>query len=109
MSEHALIAILNQEMDLTLPAKLPFEALRAALEEVVGNLLRDDLNRLIAMLYRVDISERKLKYLLQENVGTDASTIITDLIIARQLEKMASREKYRSEMDGADDDGEERW
>jgi len=61
----------------------------------------------VSILYRIDVNERKLKFLLQENVGEDAAVIIADLIIERQLQKIKSREAFRQNW--SDEDGEEKW
>jgi hypothetical protein len=51
---------------------------------------------LIAVLYRLDVSEEKLKTLLKESHDVDAGIIITDLIIERQVQKIKSRQQFRS-------------
>jgi hypothetical protein len=60
----------------------------------------------VQLLYRIDVSEAKLKYLLKENPNEDAGTMIAHLIIDRQIQKI----KFRKEMSDHDDDdgGEER-
>ena len=107
MEEKELIAIINQEMNLDLPGQTAFDDLRLQLQEAITHILATDFERLINILYRVDVNERKLKYLLQENVGADAAVIIADLIIERQMEKIKSRKEYTR----LDDDisEEEKW
>jgi hypothetical protein len=39
------------------------------------------------------VSEAKLKYMLKENTDKDASPMIADLIIERQLQKIRSRQE----------------
>ena len=43
----------------------------------------------------MDVSETKLKQLLNENAGTNAALIITDLLIERQEQKIISRQQFR--------------
>ena len=52
----------------------------------------------------MDVNERKLKYLLQENVGEDAAVIIADLILERQTEKMKLRKQYSRPDDSISDE-----
>jgi len=59
------------------------------------------------ILYRMDVSEIKLKQLLNENPGTDAALIITDLMIERQEQKMISRQQFRKKDENISDD--EKW
>ena len=80
--------------------------LREALAVWVNDLIQQDLNELIRLLYRIDISESRLKFLLHEKVGEDAAFIIADLIIERQLQKIKSRQQFRQP---PPDNEEERW
>jgi hypothetical protein len=51
---------------------------------------------LIQILYRVDVSEQKLKELLQKNSQTDGAIIIADLLIERREEKMKTKAQFPS-------------
>ena len=64
----------------------------------IGDLIRNDFNRLVSILYRIDISEAKLKQKLAENTDNTipAAETIALLFIEREEEKILSREKYRS-------------
>ncbi len=77
---------------------------RQKLVELVNHLLVHDFNKLVWVLYRVDVSEPKLKRLLQEHPKTDAAELITDLLIERQLEKARSRERYKGNADIPEED-----
>ncbi|MCU0386841.1 MAG: hypothetical protein MUE38_12480 [Flavihumibacter sp.] len=80
--------------------------LRTALAEWVNELIQHDLSELIRVLYRVDISENKLKFLLREKVGEDAALIIADLIIERQLQKIKTRQQFQQP---PPENEEDRW
>ena len=71
-------------------------------------MIKSDFQKLVNVLYRVDVNERKLKYLLQENVGADAAVIIADLIIERQLEKIKTRAAF-TDQDDSDTSDQEKW
>jgi hypothetical protein len=75
----------------------------------VNHLLLHDFNKLVQILYRVDVSEKKLKGLLQENPQTDAALIIADLLIKRQEEKVKTREAFKSRPPTDNSTGEEEW
>lgn len=75
----------------------------------INHLLLHDFNKLVQILYRVDVSEKKLKDLLQENPQTDAAVIIADLLITRQEEKIKTREAFKSNPSIDDTTNEEKW
>ena len=66
--------------------------LRESLITVIDHLLDRDFNRLMNTLYRIDISEDRVK--LSLSLPNSKDITIADLIIARQLEKAQTREKY---------------
>lgn len=72
----------------------------------INDLLNADFERLVSLLYRLDINEHKLRSILKENEGTDAGLLIAGLMIEREHEKQRSREAYRRNDDISD---EERW
>ena len=104
-----LIKIINEEMDLSLPGHTSFEEVRQQLQDAVSRLIETDFRKLALVLYRIDVNERKLKYLLQENVGTDAAGIIADLIIERQLQKIETRKQFGQHNGNDDISDEDRW
>lgn len=107
MDENELIRVINHELAIQLPEQISFEELRSLLQQEINHLIQGDFQKLVSILYRVDVNERKLKYLLQENVGEDAAVIVADLIIERQLQKIKSRREYTQRDDIISD--EEKW
>ena len=95
--------LLNQNKQLTVVQK---ENLRDQLVNLINHLLLNDFNKLVQVLYRVDVSEQKLKELLQKNPTTDAAVIITDLLIERQEEKIKLKNSFKTNNNISDDD---RW
>ncbi len=69
----------------------------SAVVSFIDDLIRNDFNRLLSILYRVDISELKLKKKLAENKEKDipSAEVIAQLLIEREQEKIISRAKYR--------------
>lgn len=72
----------------------------------INHLLLHDFNKLVQILYRVDVDEKKLKVLLQENKETDAAVIIADLLLQRQEEKIKTKQEFKPSDDIPD---EEKW
>jgi hypothetical protein len=77
------------------------------LAEKINELITNDFQKLVTILYRMDVSEIKLKQLLNENPGTNAALIIADLMIERQAEKIRSREQFSKRDENISDD--EKW
>jgi len=73
----------------------------------INDLINTDFQKLVSILYRMDVSEINLKELLTENPGTNAAIIIADLMIERQAEKIRSRQQFNKQDENISD--EERW
>lgn len=82
------------------------EKIKQNIREIVNDLIIHDFNQLVQFLYRVDVSEKKLKQLLHDFPQTDAAALITDLLIERQLEKARSRSSSKNDQQISD---EEKW
>lgn len=79
---------------------------RQQLQTYINDLIQHDFAKLIELLYRVDINEKKLKELLAANQGINSAVLISDLLIERQLQKRAWRQTHKPDADIPD---EERW
>jgi len=101
-----LIPALRQSMEIDLPEDISFDLLKEQLSLHINSLIQLDFQKLVSILYRVDVSESKLKHLLKENPGYDAANIIADLIIERQLQKIKSRQEHRNDENISED---EKW
>jgi hypothetical protein len=96
MEPPALRQDLNQSYGLDLPEAVTMDTLEAILADRINTMITADFNRLLSLLYRVDVSEAKLKHLLRENSGVDAGLLIARLILERQWQKIETRRKYSS-------------
>lgn len=63
------------------------EPAKASLIESINYLLLHDFCRLVHILSRVDVDEKKLKGLLLQHTNTDAAIIIAELLIERNRQK----------------------
>lgn len=82
------------------------QELKELLAKHVNHLLQTNFEQLVNLLYRIDVSEKNLKELLAQNPKQDAGDIIAVLIIERQLQKIKSREQFKT---NDDFEGEEKW
>jgi hypothetical protein len=72
----------------------------------VNHLIQTDFNRLVTILYRIDISENTLRADLLQQGDTDAGLLIARLILERQLQKQQLRAQFKRQQDIPDD---EKW
>jgi len=107
MENAELIRLLNNELPVEIPAQRSYVEIHAQLSDYINLLIKSDFDKLIAYLYRIDVNERKLKLLLQQNPDDDAGNIIATLIIERQQQKIKSRNLF-GKLD-KDVDEEEKW
>ena len=99
-------SVLDEVIACTDIAVLNDDLLIQQLADYINQLILVNFERLVQLLYRIDVSEATLKYLLKENPAEDAGRIIALLIIERQIQKI----KFKKEMseNERDDGGEER-
>ena len=74
---------------------LELEKLTASqLEDFINECIKHDFSRLVQLLYRIDVSEQKLKTILQVNPNEDAGKLIADLILERLAATKKARESF---------------
>jgi hypothetical protein len=107
METAELIKLLNDELPVKIAAQKSYGEIHTQLSVYINTLIKDDFDKLITYLYRIDVNELKLKSLLQQNADEDAGNIIATLIIERQLQKIKTREEFKQKNN--DFDAEEKW
>jgi hypothetical protein len=106
MALNNLVKMLNKQMDAGFTEEISGEKLNEEMNVFIDELIKNDFQKLIQILYKVDINEAKLKQLLQQNSGKDPSKIISNLIIERLHQKIESRKNFASPNDIKED---EKW
>jgi hypothetical protein len=107
MENKELVILINKELAIELPEKIPMEEIQEKLSAHINRLIQNNFEQLVNLLYRIDVSEAKIKSLLQIEPGTNAGEIISNLIIERQLQKIKSRQQFKT--NNNDFTGEETW
>ena len=102
-----LVWEINKHMSIVLPDEISMDEIQIQLSDYINKLIQTDFQKLISCLYRIDVSEIKLKQLLQQRPDEDAGKIIAALIIERQLQKIKSRRQFSQQDD--EFTGEEKW
>jgi hypothetical protein len=103
----SISASVEKDWQLVLPPRCTETDLLALLGAEINRLILHDFSRLLSILYRVDIPEKKLRQTLHENRDRDAGHVIAVMILDRQKEKRKLREMFKSKEGG--EDSEERW
>jgi len=96
MIEKELIQIINKQIDTDLTKDISRHELLQKLTVFINDLILNDFQRLVAILYKVDVDENKLKRILKEDAGKDAADIIARLIIEREIQKIETRKQFGS-------------
>jgi len=100
-----LVESLNKELSLDLQPSDTGNLLRQKLYDFIDHLINTNFEKLIFILYRIDVPEEKLKLLLKTFPEKDAGFIIGNMIINRQLQKLKTRMEFVQVVT----DDEERW
>jgi hypothetical protein len=82
------------------------EELTQKLAHYLNHLMLHDFSQLVQLLYRIDVDEKKVKAVLQQNPDKDAGNLLAQLLIERQKAKDQNQNvlpSYDSESQ------EERW
>lgn len=103
--EEDLIRSVNQQFSLEI-STLSYGDLKLILAKRINEWINNDFSMLIHVLYRIDVSEKKINELLRENIREDAANILADLVIERELQKIEARKQ--SPRPG-DISNEEKW
>jgi hypothetical protein len=92
--------------DSFIPAGEDEKSFVLALASEINSLILSDFEKLVQILYRLDINENNLKQTLKEQLNDEAGLIIARMIIERQVQKSRTRQQFRSDDAIADD---EKW
>ena len=105
-STEQLIQELNGSFGWDLARGLRQEELEQLLAEKLNRWIVSDFSALVQFLYRIDISESRLRHLLKENPNEDAGRLLAKLVLERQWQKVQTRKQFRP---GDAPGDEERW
>ena len=95
MVEKELIHILNEQIETDFSDDISMNALQEKLSAFINDLIQNNFQQLVAILYKVDVDENKLKRILKEDAGKDAADIISRLIIEREIQKIKTRKQFK--------------
>ena len=70
----------------------------------VNDMILRDFTGLLNLLYRLDVSEEKIRNLLEEMQHEDAGKIIAAVMIERQLQKIKTKQQFTHNLDIPEED-----
>ena len=76
------------------------------LETLINDMIKEDFSKLVQLLYRIDVSEVKLKNILKEHPNEDAGKLIAQIVIERLAATKKARESFSIKPPSIDDDAE---
>jgi hypothetical protein len=107
MDNSNLVTALNRSLALQLPEDIALDELHLKLSTHVNDLIKNNFEVLVALLYKIDVNEDKLKLHLIDNPNEDAGNVIAALIIERFQQKANSKKQFTPKP--ASGDKEEKW
>jgi hypothetical protein len=102
-----IIESINKEWAIELRPSLSEDDLIDAFAIHVNDMIVHHFSQLITALYRIDVSEQKIRQTLIENPKADAGRIIAHLVVERQKQKIKTREQFSPRENHNDE--EEKW
>jgi hypothetical protein len=106
MNNPTLNKSIQSNFDLPIKEEATVQEVENILAAYINTLIQKDFDRLIFLLYKIDVSEKKLKQILKEQPQKNAGKIIARLIMERQQQKIISREKFSKKNELGE---EEKW
>jgi hypothetical protein len=85
------------EVDTAVQADNLLQRVRAQLVERIIQLLNTNPERLMAILYRIDVNEARVNHIFAHALPPDIPEEIADLVIERQLAKAETRARYKDQ------------
>ncbi|MDP4150521.1 MAG: hypothetical protein Q8927_17820 [Bacteroidota bacterium] len=85
---------LSGSYGLDLAERMSIEEGEALLAERLNEMARDDFHGLVALLYRIDVDETRLRETLHARAGEDAGKIMARMVIERIWQKVLTRRQY---------------
>ncbi len=60
----------------------------------INDLINTNFEKLISLLYRMDVSEQKIKHLLEKNNTSNAGLVIAPLMVERELQRIKTKKEF---------------
>ena len=94
-------------VDINFAAAKTVHELIATLSIYINELINTNFDKLIFILYRMDVSEQKLKKLLANNSTENAGIVVATLIVQREVQRQKDKVQFSKKDENIPDD--EKW
>lgn len=78
---------------------ISLEDLHYILTQRIGELLDKNIEKLVYILYRIDVNQRKTDEIFNNPSKEEIASLMADAVIERQLQKVHTRNKFRNNPD----------
>jgi len=76
--------------------EMAYEELFSQMETIINDLLNHNFEKLLSLLYQIDVSERKIYEKELDYPEFSKAEIIAELVIYRELKKVITRNYYKT-------------
>jgi len=78
--------------------KTAYDELKSQIAPIISKLMSNNYERLLSVLYRIDVNEKSISEEIYRRNDEEPSSIITDLIIERELKKVVIRRYFKEQL-----------
>lgn len=75
--------------------KLAFDGIVQLLSEIIYHLLQDDFERLVNLMYRMDVPENQFHIALQNGNSKESAISLATLVVQRELQRVRTWKAYQ--------------
>jgi hypothetical protein len=93
-------AMFGMDIEFTGNTEMAYNELFIQLSQHIGRLIETDYGKLYALLYQVDLSERKILDSVTDHPEFSHAEVITELVIHRELKKVLLRNYFKNQKNG---------
>jgi hypothetical protein len=95
-----LTEAISSRFELTKTDSPTIDDLKRLLMERILDLLERNVERLLSILYRVDLNQKKLDEIFLNGTKEEIAEKISEAVIERQIQKIETRKYYKSRSSG---------
>ncbi|KXK50341.1 MAG: hypothetical protein UZ05_CHB002001638 [Chlorobi bacterium OLB5] len=92
-----LLPVISSNFEIVGNKDISMDELKMMLASRIREMLDTNLEKLVSILYRIDVGQRLTDEIFSENNKEDIAPLLAEAIIKRQIQKIQTRKKYSSE------------
>ncbi|MBV8327372.1 hypothetical protein [Chryseobacterium sp.] len=96
METNQPLLLIVDKLDIPVEQNDTEEKLFSVISEYLEHIIQTDFNKLLSILYRIDVPEEKVRKALANNKNQSSGRVIAALLIEREQEKIKTRALYRT-------------